>query len=105
MTNAVLSNADTRENGTSLNHEKVIEMGIDATTLLSHVQAEMSQQRRNNIRSIVEPQYVSLCGPKPGSKVTMQKPKNEVMFLLSDIKSYSKYDIFTQPQLSHVTIF
>ena len=54
MTDAVLSDADARENGTSLNHKKVIQMGIHATILLSHVQAEMSQQRRNNIRSIVE---------------------------------------------------
>ena len=58
MTDAVLNDADTRENGTSLNHKKVIKMGIHATTLLSHVQAKMSQRRRNNIRSIVESQYV-----------------------------------------------
>ena len=75
MTDAVLNDADARENGTSPNHKKVIQMGIHATTLLSHIQAEMSQQRRNNI-SIVELQYVSLCGPKPGSKAAMQKPKN-----------------------------
>ena len=36
----------------------------------------MSQRRRKNIRRIVESQYVSLCGPKPGSKAVMQKPKN-----------------------------
>ena len=36
----------------------------------------MSQRCRNNIRSIVESQYVSLCDPKPGSKAAMQKPKN-----------------------------
>ena len=36
----------------------------------------MSQRRRNNIRSIVKSQYVSLCGPKPGSKAAMQKRKN-----------------------------
>ena len=76
MTDAVLSDADARENGTSLNHEKVIQMGIHATTLLSHVQAEMSQRRRNNIRSIAESQYVAFCGPKPGFKAAMRKPKN-----------------------------
>ena len=58
LTDAVLNDADTRENGTSLNHKKVIKMGIHATTLLSHFQAKMSQRRRNNIRSIVESQYV-----------------------------------------------
>ena len=76
MTDAVVSDADARENGTSLNHKKVIQMGIHVTTLLSHIQAEMSQRRRNNIRSIVESQYVSFCGPKPGSKAAMQNPKN-----------------------------
>ena len=45
-------------------------------TRLSHVQAEMSRRRRNNIKSIVEWQYVSLCGPKPSSKAAMQKSKN-----------------------------
>ena len=76
MTDAVVSDADARENGTSLNHKKVIQMGIHVTTLLSHIQAEMSQRRRNNIRSIVESHYVSFCGPKPGSKAAMQNPKN-----------------------------
>ena len=42
LTDAVLNDADTRENGTSLNHKKVTQMGIHATTLLGHVQAEMS---------------------------------------------------------------
>ena len=39
MTDAVLNDGDSRENGTSLNHKKVIQMRIHATTLLSHVQA------------------------------------------------------------------
>ena len=73
MTDAVLNDADARENGTSLNHKKVIQMGIHATTLLSHVQADLSQRRRNNIRNIAESQYVSLCGPKPGSKTRLCK--------------------------------
>ena len=76
MTDAVLSDADARERGTSLNHKKVIQMGIHAITLLSNVQAEISQRYRSNIRSIVELQYVSLCGPKPGSKAAMKNPKN-----------------------------
>ena len=76
MTDTALNDVHSRENGTSLNHKNVIQMGIHATTLLSHVQAEMSQRHRNNIKSIVESQYVSPCGPKPGSKAAMQKPKN-----------------------------
>ena len=40
---AVLSDADARESGTSLNHKKVIQMRIHATIPLSHVQADMSQ--------------------------------------------------------------
>ena len=40
MTNAVLNDADARENGTSLNHKKIIQMD-----LLSHVKADMSQRR------------------------------------------------------------
>ena len=60
-------------------------MGIHARTFLSHVQAEMSQRRRNNITSIVQLQYVSLCGPKPGSKTAMQKLKNiDLEHLLGD---------------------
>ena len=51
-------------------------MRIYATTVLNHVQAEMTQRRRNNVRSIVESKYVSLCGLKPGSKAALQKPKN-----------------------------
>ena len=54
MTDAVLNDADARENGTSPNHKKVIQMGIHATTLLSHIQAEMSQQRRNNISIVAQ---------------------------------------------------
>ena len=42
MTDAVLNDADARENGTSLNHKKVTQMGKHATTPLGHVQAEMS---------------------------------------------------------------
>ena len=60
-------------------------MGIRARTLLSHVQAEISQRRKNNIRSIAQLQYVSLCGPKPGSKTAMQKLKNiDLEHLLGD---------------------
>ena len=33
ITDAVLSDADARENGTSLNHKKVIQMGIHVTTI------------------------------------------------------------------------
>ena len=43
MRDAVLSDADARESGTSLNHKKVIQMRIHATIPLSHVQADMSQ--------------------------------------------------------------
>ena len=44
MTDAVLNDADARENETSLNHENVIQMEIHTTTILSHVQAEMTQR-------------------------------------------------------------
>ena len=48
MTDVVLNDTDARENGTSLNHKKVIRMGIHGPSLLSHVQADLSQRRRNN---------------------------------------------------------
>ena len=48
MTDAVLNDADAREKETSLNHENVIQMEIHTTTLLSHLQAEVTQRRRNN---------------------------------------------------------
>ena len=48
MTDAVLNDADAREKETSLNHENVIQMEIHTTTLLSHLQAEITQRRRNN---------------------------------------------------------
>ena len=92
MTDAVLNDADAKEKETSLNHKKVIQMGIHATTLLSHVQADMSQRRRNNIRNVVESQYVSLCGPKPGSKTAMEKPTNtdSEHLLEDDLKKAAK---------------
>ena len=67
-------------------------MGTHATTLLNHDQGEMSQRRRNNIRSIVESQYVSLCVTKPGSKAAMQKPKNidSEDLLWDDLKKAAK---------------
>ena len=46
MTDAVLSDADARENGTSLNHKKVIQMGIHVTTLLSHIQADVTTTQK-----------------------------------------------------------
>ena len=48
MTHAVLNDADAREKKNSLNHENVIQMEIHTTTLLSHLQAEITQRRRNN---------------------------------------------------------
>ena len=42
MTDAILNDSDARQNGTSLNQKNVIQMGIHAATLLSHVQVEMS---------------------------------------------------------------
>ena len=45
MTDAVLSDADARENGTILNHKKVIQMGIHTTTLLSQVQDVTKMQK------------------------------------------------------------
>ena len=91
ITNAVLNDTEARENGTSMNHKKV-QTRIHATTLLNHVQAEMSQQRRNNIRSIVESEYASLCGPKLGSKAAIQKLKNtdSEHLLGDDLKNAAK---------------
>ena len=60
-------------------------MRIHATTLLNHVQVEMSQRCINNRKSTFASQYGSLCGPKPGSKATMQKMKNiDSEYLLRD---------------------
>ena len=74
MCDTVLNDADTRGNGTSLNHKNVIHMGIHATTLFSHVQ------------------NVSLCGPKPGYESAMQKPRNigSKYLLGDDLKKAAK---------------
>ena len=47
-TDGVLNDADARKKETSLNHEYVIQMEIHTTTLLSHLQAEITQRCRNN---------------------------------------------------------
>jgi len=55
------------------------------TTLLEHVQAELTQKRKNNIRTIVQGDYAALCGPKPGNQAAKRKPKNvDTEFLLED---------------------
>ena len=63
----------------------MVQKCIHAVTLLGHVQAELSQKRRNNIRSIVNHNYAALCGPRPGSQAVKRKPKNEKCeYLLGD---------------------
>ena len=54
MCDTVLNDADTRGNGTSLNHKNVIHMGIHATTLFSHVQVVTSKRSLNNRRGTVQ---------------------------------------------------
>ena len=60
MCATVLNDADTRGNGTSLNHKNVIHMGIHATTLFSHVQVVTSKRSLNNRRGTVESKCLPL---------------------------------------------
>ena len=76
---------DSDSQGGAVNHKDMVQKCIHAVTLLGHVQAELSQKRRNNIRSIVNHNYAALCGPRPGSQAAKRKPKNEKCeYLLGD---------------------
>lgn len=76
---------DSDSQGGAVNHKDMVQKCIHAVTLLGHVQAELSQKRRNNIRSIVNYNYAALCGPRPGSQAAKKKPKNEKCeYLLGD---------------------
>ena len=83
---------DTDCDGSTLNHKDILQKCIHVVTLLGHVQAELTQKRKNNIRNIVNSEYQALCGPKPGSKAAAKRPKNtNSKFLLGDnLKSDAK---------------
>lgn len=80
------------DSGNTINHKDVLQKCIHAITLVGHVQAEHTRKRKNNVRNIVSTEYAALCGPKPGSKAAMTKPKNiDSKFLLGDnLKSDAK---------------
>ena len=88
----ILNDSDKSDTGSSLNYKDLLQMCVHGSTLLGHVQAELTQKRKNNLRSIVHPNYVGLCGPRPGSQAAKKKPKNiESQYLLGDnLKSDAK---------------
>ena len=80
----LLDDSDSLQGG-AVNHKDTVQKCLHAVTLLGHVQAEMSQKRRNNIRLIVNYNYASLCGPQPGSQAAKKKPRNQKSeYLLGD---------------------
>ena len=76
----------------SVNHNMLVKDCLNAVTLLSHISAEFTNKRLSNMRNIVSEEYLSLCGPKPGTSAAKGKPKNPgtVHLLGDDLKSASK---------------
>jgi len=81
----ILEESDKCDTGSSFNYKELVQMCVHGSTLLGHVQAELSQKRKNNIRNIVNSSYAALCGPRPGSQTGKRKPKNvDSEYLLGD---------------------
>ena len=69
MANSILAASDA-DNGGSLDHVNLVKSCMSTITLLSHISAEFTRKRQNNLRNIVHPDYLILCGPKPGTAVS-----------------------------------
>ena len=84
MTNSILKVSDA-DNGGSLHHVSLVKSCLNTITLLSHISAEFTIKRKQNLRNIVHSDFLALCGPKPGTTAGKVKPKNQrSTFLLGD---------------------
>ena len=82
MSDDILKSA---ENTSIMDHKDMLQKCIQSITLLGHVQAEYTSKRKNNVRNIVSSEYTALCGPKPGSKEALKRPRNDTStYLLGD---------------------
>ena len=84
MANSILTASDA-DSGGSLDHVNLVKTCMNTITLLSHISAEFTRKRQNNLRNVVHYDYLVLCGPKPGTSAAKVKPKNpRCTFLLGD---------------------
>ena len=65
------------EYGRSLDHLNLVKLCLNTITLLSHISAEFTRKRKNNLINIVHLDLLPLCGPKPGTLAAKVKPKNQ----------------------------
>ena len=74
--NDILLNSDMHKGTSNSNHIEIIQKEMHAITSLGHVQVENSLKSINNIRNVVQPDYVSLSGAKPDTKASTMKTKD-----------------------------
>ena len=80
MTNSILKASDPC-NGGSLDHVNLVKSCLNTITLLSHISAEFTRKRKQNLRNIVHSDFLALCRPKPGTTAAKVKPKKSVVYL------------------------
>ena len=51
------------DKGGFLDHVNLVKSHLSTIALLSHVSAEPSRKRKNNLRNIVHTDFLALCGP------------------------------------------
>ena len=63
----------------------IVQACMNGITLLDHASAEFERKRKNNLRNIVQKDFLALCGPKPRSAACKAKPRNtRSKYLLDD---------------------
>ena len=63
----------------------IIKACMNGISLLGHVSGEFERKCKSNLRNVVHRDFVTLCGPKPGSATYKAKPRNaESKYLLGD---------------------
>lgn len=81
----ILLNSDMHKGTSNIDHIEIIQKGMHAITSLGHAQVANSQKSTNNIRNVVQPEYVSLSGAKPDTEASTMKTKNiKSAWLLGD---------------------
>ena len=63
MEDSALASDD--DKGGSLDHVNLVKSYLSTITLLSHISAELSRKRKNNLMNTVHADFLALCGPKP----------------------------------------
>ena len=82
MTNSILK-ASGADNGTSLDHVKLIKSCLNTIILLNHVSAEFTRKTKGNLRNTIHSDFLAPCTPKLGTTTAKVKPKNQRSTFLS----------------------